>query len=180
MSAAVKARKPVAIIGILSMIAGLVLIIAGGVVWGVITSQLKAEEITVSAVNEENPGALAGKPVAGPFTAFAQANAINEHALAGSGGLTYAELGEKITELKAAGADADDEEVAALTAQRATVMNGSFLRASLFTSVVSYGVSALVMGLGLMFILVGWSLRELSVAKVAVAAAEEKKVAVNA
>lgn len=179
MSAAVKARKPVAIIGILSMIAGLVLIIAGGVVWGVITSQLKAEEITVSAVTEENPGALAGKPVAGPFTAFAQANAINEHALAGSGGLTYAELGAKVTELKAADADANAEEIEELTAQRATVMNGSFLRASLFTSVVSYGVSALVMGLGVMFILIGWSLRELSVTKTAVKVAEEK-VAVNA
>lgn len=179
MSAAVKTRKPVAIIGILSMVAGLVLIIAGGVVWGVITSQLKAEEITVSAVTEENPGALAGKQVAGPFTAFAQANAINEHALAGSGGLTYAELGAKVSELKAADADANAEEIEELTAQRATVMNGSFLRASLFTSVVSYGVSALVMGLGVMFILVGWSLRELAITKDAVKVAEEK-VAVNA
>ena len=178
-AAVVKTRKPVAIIGILSMIAGLVLIIAGGVVWGVITSQLKAEEITVSAVSEDNPGALAGKPVAGPFTAFAQANAINEHALAGSGGLTYAELGAKVTELKDADATGNDEEIKELTAQRATVMNGSFLRASLFTSVVSYGVSALVMGLGVMFILIGWSLRELSVAKTAVKVAEEK-VAVNA
>ena len=179
MSAAVTTRKPVAIIGILSMIAGLVLIIAGGVVWGVITSQLKAEEITVAAVTEENPGALAGKEVAGPFTAFAQANAINQHALAGSDGLTYAELGAKVTELKAADAKGNAEEIDELTAQRATVMNGSFLRASLFTSVVSYGVSALVMGLGLMFILVGWSLRELSVTKAAVKVAEEK-VAVNA
>ena len=174
MSAAVTTRKPVAIIGILSMVAGLVLIIAGGVVWGVITSQLKAEEITVAAVSEENPGALAGKKVAGPFTAFAQANAINEHALAGSGGLTYAELGAKVTELKAADADANADEIEELTAQRATVMNGSFLRASLFTSVVSYGVSALVMGLGLMFILIGWSLRELAAAKAATVVAEEK------
>lgn len=173
-TAVVKARKPVAIIGILSMVAGLVLIIAGGVVWGVITSQLKAEQITVSAISAENPGALAGKPVAGPFTAFAQANAINEHALAGSGGLTYAELGAKVSELKAADAEGNAEEIETLTAQRATVMNGSFLRASLFTSVVSYGVSALVMGLGVMFILIGWSLRELDKAKTAVVVAEAK------
>ncbi|SDD52279.1 hypothetical protein SAMN05216410_3423 [Sanguibacter gelidistatuariae] len=173
-AAVVKARKPVAIIGILSMVAGLVLIIAGGVVWGVITSQLKAEEITVSAVTEEDPGALAGKSVAGPFTAFAQANAINHHALAASNNLTYAELGEKVTELKAADADGNADEIETLTAQRATVMNGSFLRASLFTSVVSYGVSALVMGLGLMFILIGWSLTELNKAKTAVVVAEER------
>jgi hypothetical protein len=34
-------------------------------------------------------------------------------------------------------------------------MTASFLRASLFTSVTAFGVAALVMGLGLLFILVG-------------------------
>ena len=34
-------------------------------------------------------------------------------------------------------------------------MTASFLRASLFTSVVAFGVAALVMGLGVLFILVG-------------------------
>lgn len=157
MSSIATSRKPVAIIAILSMVAGLVLIIAGGVVWGMISSQLKAEEITVSEVTPEDPGALAGKPVAGPFTAFAQANAINHHALAASDGKTYAELGADISALKADDAEANADEIEALGEQRATVMNGSFLRASLFTSVVAYGVSALVMGLGIMFILLGWS-----------------------
>ena len=36
-------------------------------------------------------------------------------------------------------------------------MNGSFLRASLFSSVIAYGVSALVMGLGLIIGLMGWA-----------------------
>jgi hypothetical protein len=40
-------------------------------------------------------------------------------------------------------------------------MTGSFLRASLFTSVVAFGVSALVVGLGALFILVGFALRSL-------------------
>jgi hypothetical protein len=38
---------------------------------------------------------------------------------------------------------------------RDTVMTASFLRASLFTSVVAFGVSALVAGLGLLFVLLG-------------------------
>ena len=163
-STVAKSTKPVAIVALISMIAGAVLILAGGVVWGVITSQLKAEEITVSEVSDEAPGYLAGKKVAGPFTAFAQANAINEHALEGSNGLTYAELGAKVSELKASGVDPESEEITTLNAQRATVMNGSFLRASLFTSVVSYGVSALVIGLGVMFILIGWAMNRLAVA----------------
>ncbi|MCX6415009.1 MAG: aromatic ring-opening dioxygenase LigA, partial [Actinobacteria bacterium] len=44
---------------------------------------------------------------------------------------------------------------------RQTAMTGSFLRASLFTSVVAFGVSALVVGLGALFILVGFALRSL-------------------
>ena len=37
-------------------------------------------------------------------------------------------------------------------------MNASFLRASLFTSVVSYGIAALVIGLGFLFAVIGWAL----------------------
>jgi hypothetical protein len=38
------------------------------------------------------------------------------------------------------------------------VMTASFLRASLFTSVVSFGVAAFAFGLGLLLILIGWAL----------------------
>ena len=77
------------------------------------------------------------------------------HAMKASGGLTYAELGAKAAEAKEAGDEALAEEY---QTKRNTVMNGSFLRASLFSSVVSYGVAALVMGLGLLSILTGWAL----------------------
>ena len=45
-------------------------------------------------------------------------------------------------------------------------MTASFLRASLFTSVVAFGVAALVVGLGIVFILLGWSVRRLGRAEV--------------
>ncbi len=38
-------------------------------------------------------------------------------------------------------------------------MTASFLRASLFTSVVAFGVALLVVGIGVVFILIGWALR---------------------
>ena len=41
-------------------------------------------------------------------------------------------------------------------------MTASFLRASLFTSVVAFGVSALVAGLGVLFILVGVALNAMN------------------
>ncbi|GAA1441828.1 aromatic ring-opening dioxygenase LigA [Leifsonia poae] len=121
--------------GFLSILAGVVMLVAGGVVWGVVSSQLADQHITVASDSEWFPGAN----VTDPFTALAEANIINEHALHSSEGKTYAQL------------DKEDP-------LRATVMNASFLRASLFTSVVSFGVSFFAMGVGLMFGLFGGSL----------------------
>ena len=177
----------VKLIGLLVIIAGILMIVAGGVTWGMVSSQLKAEHIVVAAITPENPGRLAGKPVAGPFTAYAQANAINHHALDGAGGRTYAQIGDDAKALKAklAADGLSKEEVAknpdvlALAATRDSTMNGSFLRASLFTSVVAYGVAALVIGLGVLFALVGLALTRLSAEMVTVsrAAGPEPSVA---
>jgi len=147
--------KATKIVGILSIIAGIVMIVAGALTWGTVTSQLQAEKITVPGDSQLLGGAFAGKPVGGPLTAFAQADAINMHAMKASDGKTYAELGALATAAKEAG---DTEAAEAYQAQRNTVMNGSFLRASLFSSVIAYGVAALVMGLGLIIGLMGWSL----------------------
>jgi xanthosine utilization system XapX-like protein len=124
--------KNARVLGIITAIAGVVLIFAGAVTYLMIRHELAAEKITVAA----DAAHFAGRPVKGPFTAFAQAEVIKKHANEIGGGKTYAEL------------DKDDP-------KRQTVMTASFLRASLFTSVVAFGVAALVMGLGLLFILVG-------------------------
>lgn len=151
--------KPVKIIGLLSMIAGLIMIIAGAVTWATVTSQLKDERITVSA----DADSFAGKKVAGPFTAFAEAQVIKKHSLHNEdpklANKTYAELGAVA---KQAEKDGDTALAEAATKARTTAMNGSFLRASLFTSVVSYGVSAFVMGMGLMMGLLGWALTKIA------------------
>lgn len=126
-------------VGLLAIVAGIVMIASGGVVWGVVSSQLAAQHITVS----EDATFLAGAEVTGPFTALAQADVINMHATEMADGKTYAEL------------DQDDP-------LRATVMNASFLRASLFTSVVSFGVAVFAIGAGLVFALLGWAVTRLS------------------
>ena len=81
----------------------------------------------------------AGEPVDGPLTAFMQAEVINTHYLESTAGKTYAEL------------DREDP-------LRQVAMNASFLRASLFTSVVAYGVAAMAMGIGLVFGFIGTAL----------------------
>ncbi|HEY0261378.1 MAG TPA: aromatic ring-opening dioxygenase LigA [Lacisediminihabitans sp.] len=129
--------------GVLGMIGGAALIATGSVVWAVVRKQLRAEKITVSP---DSP-MLAGAPVEGPFTALAEANIINQHALAASKGKTFAELPQ-------------DDPI------RATLMNGSFLRTSLFTSVVSFGVSAFAIGAGILVGVTGWGLSSLASAAI--------------
>lgn len=129
----------VKVVGILGILGGLALIIVGIVVWVMVSSQLRAENITVP----DDAMAFQGQTVAGPFTAFVQADIIQYHALSASEGKTYAELEQ-------------DDPV------RATMMNASFLRASLFTSVVSFGVAAFAIGIGILSILFGWAIHRLA------------------
>ena len=127
--------KSLKVLAVLVIVGGVILSAAGVVTWVVVTNQLSDEKITVS----DDADRFAGDPVDGPFTAYEQARVINKHALAESDGLTYAQL------------DQDDP-------RRDTVMTASFLRASLYTSVVSFGVAFFAFGMGILMILVGWAL----------------------
>jgi len=120
------------VLAIITIVAGVVLIAAGSVTYYMVHRELADEKITVS----DDAANLAGEPVEGPFTAYAEAMVIKEHASEIADGQTYAQL------------EQDDP-------RRESVMTSSFLRASLFTSVVAFGVAALVVGLGVLFILVG-------------------------
>ncbi|MCC2593158.1 aromatic ring-opening dioxygenase LigA [Tessaracoccus sp. OS52] len=147
--------KTTKLVGMLSIIAGIVMAIAGIVTYVTVSQQLASENITVP----DDAAFLAGDKVDGPFSAFAQADIINHHALDASEGKTYAELGGLARQAEA---DGDTELQEKYTQQRGTVMNASFLRASLFTSVVAFGVAALVIGLGILFGLIGWALVSLA------------------
>ena len=163
---AAQSNRFVRVSGLLEIIAGAVFLLAGGVTWGAVSSNLKAENITVSP----DAKAFGGQVVDTPWEAFAQADIINTHALHATEGKTYAEVSSEAMalskQLTADGATADEiaanPELAALNGQKATVMNGSFLRASLFTSVVAFGVAALVMGIGVVFGIIGFALRRIA------------------
>jgi hypothetical protein len=126
----------VRIISTLVFVVGAILIVAGVVTWFAVRSQLAAEHITVS----QDASAFAGDEVDGPFTAYVEANTIEKHALAATGGKTYAELAQN-------------------DPKRQTAMTASFLRASLYTSVVAFGVAAMAAAIGVVLVLIGWALR---------------------
>jgi hypothetical protein len=123
------------VLSILVIVAGAIFIVAGAVTWFVVQDQLADERIVVSDDAER----FAGDAVDGPLTAYAEANVIEKHALEASGGKTYSEL------------DREDP-------TRQTVMTASFLRSSLFTSVVAFGVALMAAGLGVVLIAIGAAL----------------------
>jgi len=127
-------RKTASIVGI---IFGAIFVVAGVVTWVVITSTLSAQKIAVS----DDADCRAGASVAGPISAYCQASVIDKHTMEITGGKTYAEL------------DREDP-------NRDTAMTSSFLQASLFTSVVAFGVAAMAVAIGIAFVLFGLALRE--------------------
>jgi hypothetical protein len=129
------ANRGIRVVGIIIAVLGVVFLVAGVATYATVSSTLADQHITVS----DDAAHLAGKDVKGPFTAYAQADIINKHALEIGGGKTYAQLPQ------------DDP-------NRDTVMTASFLQASLFTSVVAFGVAAFVSVMGVVLMLLGWVL----------------------
>jgi hypothetical protein len=122
------------------------------------TGAVRARSVRRSCARDGQLGPVAedadrfgGQQVDGPLTAYAEAEVINEHALAETDGQTYAQL------------DRDDP-------RRETAVTASFLRASLFTSVVAFGIAVFAAGLGVLLILVGWALLRIERSLRAVAA----------
>jgi hypothetical protein len=116
-----------------------ILIIGGVATWIVVTTTLTDQKIVVS----DDASCLAGDEVDGPFSAYCEAMVIDKHALEATGGLRYAEL------------DREDP-------KRQTAQTASFLQASLFTSVVAFGVAAMAIAVGVLFILIGLGIRDVA------------------
>ena len=122
--------------GLIVIICGVVFLVAVVATYVMVSSTLSSENITVS----KDATMFAGQHVDQPWEAFAEANVINEHANKLAGGKTYAELPQT-------------------DPNRTTVMNASFLQASLFTSVVAFGVAAMAAVVGAVFVVIGLALR---------------------
>jgi ABC-type sugar transport system permease subunit len=126
-------RKTAAIAAI---VVGIAMAIAGVVTWVVVSATLADQKITVA----DDASCAAGDDVNGPISAYCQADIIDQHTLDITGGKTYAEL------------DREDP-------NRAVAMDSAFLQASLFTSVVAFGVAGMAFVLGIVLTLIGFALR---------------------
>ena len=122
--------------GLTAIVVGIIMAVAGMVTWVVIGNTLADQKIVVSA----DADCLAGDDVNGPFSAYCQAMVINKHTMGITGGKTYAELAK------------DDP-------NRATAIDSAFLKASMFTSAVAFGVAAMAFVLGIVLTLIGIAIR---------------------
>ena len=129
----------VRLLGLLVILAGVVFAVAGVATYAMVSSKLSDQRITVSS----DASHFAGQQVTQPWQAYAQADVIAKHANEIAGGKTYAELPQ------------DDP-------NRDTVMTASFLQASLFTSVVAFGVAVVAFVMGILLVLIGIALRSLA------------------
>lgn len=123
---------------IASLLLGILLLVGGVATWVVVASKLADQNIVTA-----DDACLPGRTVADPFTAYCQAEVIEKHTLDSTGGLTYAEL------------DREDP-------LREVALTSSFLQSSLFTSIVAFGVAAMSVGMGLIFILIGLGIRDVA------------------
>lgn len=119
-----------------SILLGILLIAGGAATWVLVSSTLSDQQITTSS-----DACLPDRTVAGPFTAYCQAEVIEKHTLESTDGLYYAEL------------DPEDP-------RRQTALTSSFLQASLFTSILAFGVAAMAAGMGVLFVLIGLGIRD--------------------
>lgn len=119
------------IASVASIALGILMVLGGAATWWMVSDMLADQRITTS-----EDACLPDRTVRGPFTAYCQAQVIDEHTLEQTGGQRYAEL------------ERDDP-------LRETALTSSFLQASLFTSVVSFGVAAMAAAIGVLFILIG-------------------------
>lgn len=153
------------------MILGLVFLGAGfyTVARGFDAKDQVHDELVSQAIVTPPDASIPNVTVDSPATAKSMADVIGHHSLEATGGKTYSELGRYITK---DGADTNDEALAAKDANgkpvanpvRNTAFQAAALRTSLYTSVMAWNVSDLVIGLGAMIAAVGVALGGVGVA----------------
>jgi hypothetical protein len=130
-----------------------------------VRSELVAQNITTP-----DDASIPGVLVDDVASARSMAEIINTHALESSNGLTYAEMGRFATEDgDPAGTNVEEEALVVdgrpvPNSARTTAFNASALRTSLYSSVMAFEVSTLVIGIGALLFVLGIAIGGVGVA----------------
>jgi len=125
-----------------------------------VRAELRRQHITTPA-----DAAIANAPVRSAATAEAMAAIIDKHAREATGGLSYGEMGRFLTKDRdPVGTSVEADAVRGADGQpvrnplRSVAFEASAVRTGLYTSVMAFNVSDLVVGLGLMTLVLGLAL----------------------
>jgi hypothetical protein len=129
------------------------------------------DELEAQNIVTPDDASIPGVVVNDVATARSMAEIIDTHARESSDGLTYAEMGRFMTP-DGDPAGTNDPEQAVLNADgdpvsnpaRTSAFQASALRTSLFSSVMAFEISTLVMGLGLMLVVLGFAIAGVGIA----------------
>ena len=129
------------------------------------------DELVAQNIATPDDASMPGVLVTDIPSARSMADIINTHALEGSGGLTYSEMGRFATE-DGDPAGTNDPEAALTDANgnpvsnqaRNTALTAAGLRTSLFSSIMAYEVSTLVIGIGALIVVLGFAIGGVGVA----------------
>ena len=129
------------------------------------------DELVAQNITTPDDASMPGVQVNSISTARSMADIIDHHAREGAGGLGYAEMGRFMAANgDVAGTSNEDDALMGedgkpvANALRNTAFQASSLRTSLYTSVMAFEISNLVVGLGLMIVVLGFAVGGLGVA----------------
>lgn len=153
-------KKLLTLSSALAIIIGITMVVGG--VWGIcFTYTNVATEKIITPADATIPN----KPVRGPFTLRAQAEIIRKHALAMTGGKTYAEMPRQIPEVDSNGTSVLDntgKPVMVYNTARDIWVTVTTLTTALNFAVITYAFSAFIILFGLISIWTGvvfWALK---------------------
>jgi hypothetical protein len=149
-----------AVVAILAIVVGL-----GSVLGGLGGMIYTWQSAAVENINTPSDAAIAGAPVRGPFTMWAQADIITQHQLNRTDGLRYAEMPARIPQLDDAGdpvIGSDGEPVLVPNADRASWINATALTTVLNMGLMAYMLSLFAIVIGATVAGLGWVVLRLS------------------
>jgi len=123
------------------------------------------QNAAVENINTPDDAVIAGTPVRGPFTMWAQADIITKHQLNRTEGLRYAEMPGRVPQLDEAGQPVLDD--AGQPVLIANAARASWVTATTLTSVLNLGIMAYMLSLfaivmGVAVAGLGWVVLKLS------------------
>jgi hypothetical protein len=131
------------------------------------------DELVAQNITTPDDASIPGVIVDDPASARSMAEIIDTHALESSGGLTYAEMGRFLSAADPedpAGTSNPDEALIGENGQpvannaRNTALTAANLRTSLYSSVMAFEVSTLVIGIGALLFVLGFAVGGVGVA----------------